>query len=85
MGLTGLAEIVNAAGMAVTGEFAYAFQRCCASLIGTKTPAHGMNHERGLHFLGHSGLVSGFCVACGMFIYLGPVCPSRGLSVVNFL
>lgn len=41
MGLTGLAEIVNAAGMAVTGEFAYDFHRGCASLIGTKSPPMG--------------------------------------------
>ena len=49
-----------------------------------ENPAHGINHERGLHFLGYSGPVSGFCMAGGMFIYPGAVCPSRGLYVVNF-
>lgn len=38
---TGLAKIVRVAEMAETGEFAYAFQRCCASLISTKTPPMG--------------------------------------------
>ena len=42
MGLTGLAEIVNAAGMAMTGEFAYDFQRGCPSrMIKPKTPPMG--------------------------------------------
>ena len=41
MGLTGLTEIVKAAEMAVTVEFAYDFQRCCASLISTKSPPMG--------------------------------------------
>lgn len=46
----------------------------------TENPAHGMNHERGLHFLGYSGLVSGFCVAGGMFIYpVGRLPVSRAL------
>lgn len=38
MGLTDLAEIVNAAGMAMAGELAYAFQRSCTSPISTKSP-----------------------------------------------
>lgn len=69
MRLTGLAEIVKAAGMAMTGKLEYDFQRGCASPISAKIPAHGINHERGLHFLGRSGSVSGFCVVGGMFIY----------------
>lgn len=38
MGLTGLTEIVKAAGMAMVMQSAYDFQRGCASLISTKSP-----------------------------------------------
>lgn len=69
MGLTGLAEIVKAVGMVMTGELTYAFQRVCPPPRSNRNPAHEMNHERGLHFLGCNGPVLGFCVAGGMFIY----------------
>ena len=45
-----------------------------------KIPAHGINHERGLHFLDYSGPVSGFCVAGSMFI-----CPRARLPVSRAL
>lgn len=43
-----------------------------------------MNHERGLHFLGYSGPVSGFCVAGGMFTPYGPFARLAGSTWAIF-